>query len=123
MSSEADFLKWLDRAEKKIAGFEASAGEYSRKGDSAAYAEVLREKAEFLADLHEDARPFLAALPPEAGAFAERRLGEFSASAERGIELGSIWYMSALLYPDEHVPGEPNNFELFAGIVRGMLVP
>ena len=68
-------------------------------------------KAELLANMAEDAAPLLEAMNPERRPMVEHRLDMFSQSARRSLDIGSVFYMSALLYPDDHKPGEPNTLE------------
>ncbi len=76
-----------------------------------AYRELMRQKASLLAAIANDAAPLVAAL---SGAEKDRlldTLGAFSGNAQTALRLDSIFYMSALLYPDDHRDGEPNNLE------------
>lgn len=83
-----------------------------------AYEGVMREKATLLADIADDAKPLLEALPASRADDAAERLGMFSMNAKNSLRIGSVFYMSALLYPDDHQKGQPNNLELFAAEVR-----
>jgi len=112
----ADFL---DGKAALVKALEAKAQEIIHgKGDQAGYEAKMREKAELLAALAEDAENLAQALPAPLAEAAAQRLEEFSQNAANALRIGSVFYMSALLYPDEHKPGEPNNLELFAGEVR-----
>jgi len=88
------------------------------KGDQTGYQALMRQKAELLAALADDADALVEALPQAQADQAAGRLEEFSLNAANSLRIGSVFYMSALLYPDEHKPGEPNNLELFAAEVR-----
>lgn len=81
------------------------------KGDEAGYRAGMRRRAELLAGLSEAAAPFLDAVPAERRPMVEHRLDMFSQSARRSLDIGSVFYMSALLYPEDHKPGEPNTLE------------
>lgn len=83
------------------------------KGDDDGYREGMRRKAELLASLAEDAAPLLQAMSPERRPMVENRLDMFSQSARRSLDIGSVFYMSALLYPDDHQPGQPNALEVW----------
>jgi hypothetical protein len=87
--------------------------------DQAGYAAVMRRKAELLAAIAEDAHELLDALPQPLADAAAARLEQFSANAGNALRIGSVFYMAALLYPDEHRPGEPNNLDILAAEVRG----
>jgi len=112
----ADFL--MDKA-SAVKAIEAKAEAILLgTGDQTGYQVLMREKAELLAALADDAAALTAALPAPLGSAADSRLREFSGSAANSLRIGSVFYMSALLYPDDHKPGEPNNLELFAAEVR-----
>ena len=61
--------------------------------------------------------PLLAALPADMDAQERERLHHrlraFSASANNALRLGSLFYMSALLYPEDHKPGQPDDMQVF----------
>ncbi|MDE7371445.1 MAG: hypothetical protein K2N07_06860, partial [Desulfovibrio sp.] len=75
--------------------------------------EKMRAMAEAVAALANDAATVLAGLPDAVREPILRGLMRFSQSAAMGLKLGSVFYMSALLYPDDHKPGEPDNLALF----------
>lgn len=115
------FMAWLEAGVARIKSLEGKIRAAVQADDDAAYKALLLEKAEFLADLSENGARYLGALPEGAAAFAQERLEDFSAGASRALELDSYFYMSALLYPEEHQEGQPNDLEAFAGSLRGML--
>lgn len=82
-------------------------------GDENGYREAMRRKAMILANLAADAAPLLHGLSMKKRAMIEHRLDMFAQSAQRSLDIGSVFYMSALLYPDEHQPGQPNTLEVF----------
>ena len=63
----------------------------------------------------------LEALEEEDRAYAAARLRAFSASADQGLSLGSIFYMSALLFPEDHRPGEPDDLAVLLAEMRRRL--
>ncbi|KAB1443589.1 hypothetical protein [Pseudodesulfovibrio senegalensis] len=75
-----------------------------------AYERVMRQKAMLLAKLADDARERF----PDADEWVLDGLERFSASARNSLKIGSVFYMSALLYPEDHKPGQPNDLEVFA---------
>lgn len=113
----ADFLE-AKAAEVRRIETEAEALLHG-KGDQAGYAARMREKAELLATIAAEAAPLATALGRGLSDAAAERLGGFSHNAAMSLKVGSVFFMSALLYPDEHKPGEPNNLELLAAEVRG----
>ncbi|NLW82332.1 MAG: hypothetical protein GXY42_11770 [Desulfovibrionales bacterium] len=82
-------------------------------GDEKGYREAMRRKAMILANLSADAAPLLPGVPMGKRPMIEHRLDVFSQSAQRSLDIGSVFYMSALLYPDDHQPGQPNTLEVF----------
>lgn len=112
----ADFLEQRAQAVQAI---EAEAGAIIHgQGDQAGYGAKMREKAALLAALAADARPLVLALEPRLASLADERLERFSQSAAMSLKVGSPFFMSALLYPDEHKPGEPNDLDLYVAEVR-----
>lgn len=100
-----------DRA-RQVRELEAEAAEIIHgRGDQKGYEAKMSEKAELLADLAEEAGPLLEAANPATARALRARLRDFSANAARSLDIGSVFYMSALLYPDDHREGEPNNLE------------
>lgn len=82
--------------------------------DIETYNAEMRGKAEILAALRRDSQPCLARLPEGKERMdLEHRLDSFSASAANALAIGSVFYMSALLYNDDHKKGEQDNLELF----------
>lgn len=112
----ADFLDAQARAVKAM---ETQAEKIIRDtGDQPGYEKTMRQKAQLLATLADDAAPLVRALPAPLKDAASQSLRDFSANASNALRIGSVFYMSALLYPDEHKPGEPSNLERFAAEVR-----
>jgi hypothetical protein len=87
--------------------------------DQARYEAVMREKAALLAGLARDASGLLDGLDePLAGEVAER-LAAFSASAQQALRLGSVFYMWALLYPEDYTEGRKNDLEALIARIAG----
>ena len=109
MKSFLDFLR--DRTRLVRETEEAALRDMHEKGDETAYRAGMRRKAELLANLAPDAQSLLDAVSPERRPMIEHRLDMFSQSARRSLDIGSVFYMSALLYPEDHQPGQPNDLE------------
>ena len=77
-----------------------------------AVAYLLVFTAWFWGAVAEDAKPLLEPLPGETRFNYALALEGFSASARMSLRLNSVFYMSALLYPDDHKPGQPDNLTL-----------
>ena len=109
---------WLTEAHcnLKKAENDALAALYENK-DEAAYRALMRERAERLATLDVQGQDVLKGVPEPLRTDVRLTLKRFAGGARKALELDSVFYMSALLYPDEHKAGEPDNMELLiAGI-------
>lgn len=106
------FLTFLRERIARIAEIESAAQKLLHEDTNEdGYREAMRDKAQLLAGLAEDAAPLLDDLPLEKQPMIEHRLNMFSQSARRSLDIGSVFYMSALLYPDDHHEGAPNDLE------------
>ena len=106
-------LVWLRARHDDTMACEAQALKCLEAGDLAGHSAKMHEKARLLAAMKEDARPLVAALPePQSGA-VQHALDRFSASAKFGLRIDSLFYLSALLYRDDHKAGEPDNLAVF----------
>lgn len=106
-------IAWLRARHADIMTTEREALALMEAGDIPGYTAKMRAKAESLAALAKDAAPQLAALPEPLRDRLAAALRRFSQSAAMALRLDSVFFMSALLYPDEHKPGEPDNLALF----------
>lgn len=109
----ADAIAWLRTRHEDIMATEREALALMEAGDIPGYTAKMRAKAESLAALAKDAAPRLAALPEPPRDRLAAALKRFSQSAAMALRLDSVFYMSALLYPDDHKPGEPDTLALF----------
>lgn len=106
-------LVWLRARHDDVMACEGQALKCLEAGDLAGHSARMHEKARLLAAMKEDARPLVAALPePKSGA-VQHALDRFSASARFGLRIDSLFYLSALLYRDDHKAGEPDNLAVF----------
>jgi len=55
------------------------------------------------------------------GAEISTRLEQFSMSAGAALRIGSVFFMTALLYPEDHKPGEPNDLETYISELRQLV--
>ena len=80
--------------------------------DEPGYRKLMEERASAIAGLEFVCEPLLSALPDtQLRDSIEDDLQRFAAGANNSLRIGSVFYMSALLYPDDHKDGEPDNFE------------
>lgn len=105
----AGLIQWLRERHDRIMAVEAEALRLLEAGDPPGHNAKMREKAELLAALGEDAKPLLAGLPGELRFNLALALERFSGSARNALGLNSVFYMSALLYPEDHKQGEPDD--------------
>lgn len=104
-------MRWLWRRHAEVMAAEELALERLEAGDIRGHRRFMREKATLLATLADDAAAFLASagnLPPAMLNEIANALEPFASSARTGLSLDSIFYMSALLYRDDHKKGEPD---------------
>ena len=52
-------------------------------------------------------------LEPELAQLLKNQTGAFSFSAGKALDLNSVFYMSALLYPEDYADGDTNDLENF----------
>ncbi|MDR3358953.1 MAG: hypothetical protein LBN96_08950 [Desulfovibrio sp.] len=108
----ANFLR---ERHSRVMALEAGAMRRVEAGDTQGYAAGMREKAELLSRLDEDAKPLLTPLPGELRFRLALALDRFASGARTALRLNSVFYMSALLYPDEHKEGMQDNLMAFIG--------
>lgn len=109
----ASIKDWLQAQHDQIMREEKDALNAMSQGNIAEYRKKMQRKAEMLADLSEEAEDHLEPLDSSLREMIRQRLQQFSQSATTALQLDSVFYMSALLYPDEHKKGEPDNLEKF----------
>ena len=112
----SEFVLWLEGRIHEVVRIEEEALLKLETGDSEGYRADMRGKAELLAALPKEAP--LASLPSEIRYKAQTRIWDFARNAATALSLDSVFYMSALLYPDDHRRGEPNNLERFLEELR-----
>lgn len=113
MSNDANsgtaVLQWLKERHAQILRKENEAQNALHVGDIDSYREKMREKAKVLAEIYKDSADILCKLPLPGRDDLVQALKSFSQGAQTALDLDSVFYMSALLYPDDHKPGEPDN--------------
>ncbi|WP_034638233.1 hypothetical protein [Desulfovibrio cuneatus] len=105
-------IQLLRNTAASIRSIEAKAEVALQAHSSTTFRDLMEEKATMLAELADNACPLGQALAPEESVIAMNAIKQFSTSAEAALGLGSHFYMFALLYPDTHVKGTPNNLDL-----------
>jgi hypothetical protein len=112
-------ITMLTETARTIRAIEAAAGKALQEGDKAGYSDRMREKARLLQHLPNTLAPVTEDLPETVRDPVEDRLARFSASAANALRLDSIFYMFALLYPEDYREGEPNDLERFIADLSG----
>ena len=117
MHAQANIEIALDMAREAaqtIRQLEAAAMEALGRGDTALHRENMMEKCDILHDLPEKADPYLDG-SDDLTCKLRKGLCNFSRKAGQALDLESIFYMSALLYPEDYQDGEVNDLERFLG--------
>ena len=81
--------------------------------DEARYRALMRDKALALLEFPDTIEADLARLPGAWAAAIRHQVGAFAYGAEKALRLDSIFYMAALLYPEDYQEGEYNDLEVF----------
>lgn len=110
---------WLENEAGEIRKIERKAhlALYNEK-DEPLYRDLMKAKALKLADLAESVSPYISALDTKDREIVGERMERFSISASKALEIGSVFFMSALLYPEDYKDGEKNDLENFADRVK-----
>lgn len=112
-------LEAMQEEAVRIRALEADAREALLvQDDKEGYTRKLKEKTLALMDLPDTLGPLLTALSAAVRNEIEPGLEDFARRAGQAWELSSLFYMSALLYPDDYVEGEKNDLERFIDRVR-----
>ncbi|MFP4391624.1 MAG: hypothetical protein ACOCP7_00340 [Desulfohalobiaceae bacterium] len=113
---EWNLLQALQERAAKIRQLEAQAEDYLEKKDVASYKELLQQKAEILENISQELEPWVSLeLAQEPTLLQEvlAHLQGFSQRAAQALELGSVFFMRMLLYPEDYIQGQPNDLEKF----------
>ena len=117
----ASFALWLSERCEFLLNLETEAERVLHEDkDTDKYKALMCQKAMFLQSLPEEAEKHASGLPENVAAAAMSRLDQFAANASRALSLDSVFYMYALLYPDDHKKGEPNDLDRLAATFRAM---
>lgn len=88
------------------------------QGDKDSHRFKMMEKCELLAEMSEHAEPYLKGDDPVSERLRQG-LKDFARRANMALDLESIFFMSALLYPDDYQDGDPNDLERFLARFEG----
>ena len=111
-----DLIEFLEKTSVDVNRLEADGETLIDTEGQRAFQIKLEEKAEILAALGEDAWKLTEKIEGELGKEISQKLEQFSMSASAALRIGSVFFMTALLYPENHKSGDLNDLEAF--IVR-----
>jgi hypothetical protein len=81
------------------------------RGDETGYRKLMREKCQILMDLPQAGQALLAGAKGAVCDDLRAELASFAARAGKAVQIGSVFYMAALLYPDDYKDGDQNDLE------------
>jgi len=81
------------------------------RGDEAGYRKLMREKCDILMGLPEAGTALLAGAKGAVFDDLRAELASLASRAGQAVKIGSVFYMAALLYPDDYKDGDPNDLE------------
>lgn len=114
-----ELIEYLEKVNAEVKRIEAEGDAVLGSSGQDAFRAKLEEKAELLAGLAEDSLDLVERVDGGLGDEIAQRMERFSTSASTALRVGSVFFMTALLYPEDHRPGEPNDLEVFIGELRG----
>ncbi|WP_320008934.1 hypothetical protein [Maridesulfovibrio sp.] len=124
MNSENPYRLLADWLEKEAADIRTIEREayvaLHEQNDDSAYRDLMRSKALKLASLAEQGDNIVDVKDRPDLRSAMNRISRFSQSAAQSLEVGSVFFMSALLYPEEHKDGEANDLENFIAELKSL---
>lgn len=107
-----ELIEFLEEKAALVRGLEKEGDAVLETEGQLAFQAKLEQKAEVLAELGEKAWPLTEKIEGNLGDDITQRLEQFSMSASTALRIGSVFFMTALLYPENHAAGEPNDLEV-----------
>ena len=108
-----ELISYLEDAAVTVRRLEAEGENVLQAEGQTAFQAKLEEKAQFLAGLGEKAQKLVDAVGGDLGHEIAQQLDQFSMSAGTALRIGSVFFMTALLYPEDYQLDEPNDLERF----------
>ena len=112
------FFAWLEQRAHEVRRIEEQALHELERKNTQDYRDEMRRKAELLASLPKASLPLISSLPGNAAQAIQEGLWRFERNAGNALSLDSVFYMSALLYPENYRQGDANDLELFLEELR-----
>lgn len=121
MSKETQTLiAQLEKIAARARALDLEAGRHLHEAnDREKYRAILLEKTELLVSLPELTRAGAKALPPARRVDFEQTICELAEDAMQAMAIGSVFYMSVLLLPEDEGPEGPNDLEKLIAWLRG----
>lgn len=116
-----NLIEFLEKTNADVLRLEAEGEEALQTGGQRDFQIKLEEKAKILSALGEKAWKYSEKIEGALGAEISTRLEQFSTSAGAALRIGSVFFMTALLYPEDHKPGEPNDLETYIEELRQLI--
>ncbi|NDV20063.1 hypothetical protein GO013_11615 [Pseudodesulfovibrio sp. JC047] len=113
-----DLIQFLEQTNADVLRLEKEGEEALQREGQRAFQVKLEEKAKLLAALGENAWEYTEKIEGALGAEIATQLEQFSTSAGAALRIGSVFFMTALLYPEDHKPGDPNDLAVFIEELR-----
>ena len=117
-TSPIAFFSWLEARAHEVRRIEKQALHELEGQDTQGYRDGMRRKAELLAALPKASIPVVSGLSEDAAQAIQAGLWRFARNAGNALSLDSVFYMSALLYPEDYREGEANDLEVFLEELR-----
>ena len=117
----SELIVFLEKINADVVRLEAEGEAALQSEGQRAFQIKLEEKTKILADLAEKAWVYTEKIDGELGEKIAQRLEQFSMSAGTALRIGSVFFMTALLYPEDHKPGEPNDLETYIEELRKLV--
>lgn len=115
-----ELVEYLEKVNAEVKRIEAEGEAELASTGQDAFRAKLEEKAKLLAGLAENSWELVERVEGTLGDEIAQRMERFSMSASTALRIGSVFFMTALLYPEDHRPGEPNDLETYIGELRGV---
>ncbi|WP_319543716.1 hypothetical protein [uncultured Pseudodesulfovibrio sp.] len=113
-----ELIDFLEKTNADILRLEKEGEAVLQAGGQREFQIKLEEKAKILSALGEKAWKYTERIKGPLGTEISTRLEQFSTSASAALRIGSVFFMTALLYPEDHKPGEPNDLETYIRELR-----
>jgi len=117
-TSLSAFFSWLEERAHDVRRIEKQALHELERQHIQGYRDEMRRKAELLVGLPKASLSVANGLHEDATQAIQEGLWRFARNAGNALSLDSVFYMSALLYPEDYHEGEANDLELFLEELR-----